>query len=273
MQTPATSEATVAKPARSGRRVLRIAMLVAILVAAVLLRDHISPQALVANHAALMEWREANPLLTLIVFFAASVTIAAISLPGVIMLKLIAGYLFGLLYGTLIAALAATIGATILFLAVRAGFGESLLARYRDRMGHGLIGRVCAGFRDNELRALFLLRLLPPIPFVVSNALPALLGARPRNFVFTTLIGILPSALVFTAIGTGLGDVLSAGQLPALGGQTFFLLTIPLVIAVITIAMQRREMRAGRGDAAIPADRAIPRHTAPMHGGSPFLGV
>ncbi len=272
MTTTPQPESPAAPPAAARRRGrwLRIAAVLAIAALAIALRDSIAPDALTAHHAALMEWREANPLLTMAVFFAAFVTIAAISLPGVIVLKLLSGYLFGLIFGTLIAAVAATIGATILFLAVRGGFGESLLARYRDRMGHGLIGRVCAGFRDNELRALFLLRLLPPVPFVVSNALPALLGAKLGNFVFTTAIGILPSAFVFTAVGTGLGDVLSSGQLPAFGGRTFFLLTIPLVIAVITIAMQRREMRAGRG-AAIPADRAIPRHTAPMHGGSPFL--
>jgi uncharacterized membrane protein YdjX (TVP38/TMEM64 family) len=61
---------------------------------------------------------------------------------------------------------------------------------------------------------LFLLRLVPVVPFFVANVLPALVGVKFRNFVVTTFLGIIPGGLVYTWIGVGIGDVFDRGQTP-----------------------------------------------------------
>ncbi len=63
---------------------------------------------------------------------------------------------------------------------------------------------------------LFTLRLVPVVPFFVANLLPALVGVKFRNFVWTTALGIVPGALVFTSIGVGLGQVFDRGESPDL---------------------------------------------------------
>jgi len=50
----------------------------------------------------------------------------------------------------------------------------------------------------------------------VANLLPALAGVRFFNFAITTVLGIIPGALVFTWIGVGLGEVFDRGDSPDL---------------------------------------------------------
>ena len=60
------------------------------------------------------------------------------------------------------------------------------------------------------------MRLVPAVPFFVANLLPALVGVRVVNFAWTTIVGIIPGALVFTWIGVGLGEVFDRGERPDL---------------------------------------------------------
>jgi uncharacterized membrane protein YdjX (TVP38/TMEM64 family) len=62
----------------------------------------------------------------------------------------------------------------------------------------------------------FLFGLVPAVPFFVANLLPALVGVRFFNFAFTTVLGIIPGAIVFTWIGVGLGEVFDRGDSPDL---------------------------------------------------------
>ena len=75
---------------------------------------------------------------------------------------------------------------------------------------------------------LLLLRLVPAVPFFVANLLPALVGVRFFNFAWTTVLGIIPGAIVFTWIGVGLGEVFDRGESPNLS-----LLWEPQIIAPI----------------------------------------
>ena len=60
------------------------------------------------------------------------------------------------------------------------------------------------------------MRLVPAVPFFVATLLPALVGVRFINFAWTTIVGIIPGALVFTWIGVGLGEVFDRGEKPDL---------------------------------------------------------
>ncbi len=110
---------------------------------------------------------------------------------------------------------AATLGAIAVFLAARAGFGEQLNARIAK--GGGAAARLMAGLRENELSVLFLMRLVPVVPFFLANLIPAALGVSLRRFAVTTFLGIIPGGLVYTWIGAGLGEVFERQETPNLG--------------------------------------------------------
>ena len=81
----------------------------------------------------------------------------------------------------------------------------------------GRIKQIKDGIDENQWSMLFLIRLLPIVPFFVANLLPAFVGVPLRRFVVSTGLGIVPGTLVFTSIGAGLGSVLDDGGVPDLG--------------------------------------------------------
>ena len=106
---------------------------------------------------------------------------------------------------------AATLGAVLIFLAARMGLGERLAARIDASLRRGS-RRLKRGLDANQWSVLFLMRLVPVVPFFVANVVPALLACRCDRFVVTTALGILPGALVYTSVGAGLGEVFAAGE-------------------------------------------------------------
>lgn len=215
-------------PRDSGSR--RHLPLIAILCAAVLgyftLRDVLSFQTLADNREALLAYRNSHYALMVLAFVGIYIAIVAFSLPGAAVASVTGGFLFGLAAGTAFNVVAATIGAIAIFLAARLGLGRALSARLDT--SEGSLKKLKAGLHENEVSVLFLLRLVPVVPFFVANLVPALVGVRLRNFVLTTALGIIPGALVFTSIGVGLGEVFDRGETPDLS-----LLWAPHVIGPI----------------------------------------
>jgi uncharacterized membrane protein YdjX (TVP38/TMEM64 family) len=179
------------------------------------LRDYLSFQTLQSNQTELLAFRDQNYLLTLAGFVACYVVIVAFSLPGGAVASLTGGFLFGVFPGLLINISAATSGAILIFLAARFGLGETLSRKLEK--SHGTINHIQKGLHENEMSYLFLMRLIPAIPFFAANLIPALIGVRLGRFVFTTFFGIIPGALVYTWVGAGLSEVFARGALPDMG--------------------------------------------------------
>lgn len=206
------------KPARRRnwlRRLPILAILTAALIGAVLLRDELSFDMLARHRDALLAFRDAHYLGAVLVFLAAYVGIVTLSLPGGTVATLTGGFLFGLFPGVLYNVAAAGTGAVLVFLAARTGFGTAL-ARKLEAAG-GRTTRLTTALRENEWSVLFLMRLVPLVPFFVANLIPAFVGTSLERFAVSTFVGIIPGALVFTSVGAGLGEVFARGEAPDLG--------------------------------------------------------
>ncbi len=213
----------------TGRRRLFLFLLVVALGwsgAALLLDTPLSLETLRAHRDALLAVRAAHPLLAALVFVAGYAAVVSLSLPGALVMSLAGGWLFGPWLGTLVNLAGAGIGAIVIFLMVRQGMGAFLTRRIDLRGGRAQ--HMLLGLRRNEINYLLAMRLLPAVPFFVANVLPALIGVRTRNYVVTTLVGILPGTLVISHAGAGLGRLLE-GNAP-LEMDTLFdwRLTLPL---------------------------------------------
>ena len=151
--------------------------------------------ALVADYAIFAE-------LVFAVIYAVAI---ALSIPGGAMMTIIGGFLFGPLRTTLYVVVAATLGATVLFLIARGAVGD----RLRSRAGPWM-AKMEAGFQDNAMSYLLVLRLVPLFPFFMVNLVPAFLGVPLRTYVIATFFGIIPGTFVFALAGGGLGSALDA---------------------------------------------------------------
>lgn len=213
---------------RTLRKLPFLLILATAVVGAIFLRDKISFEALAQHRAALLAYRDAHFMQASLGFVAAYFVIVAFSLPGATIASLTGGFLFGMFPGTLYNLVGATSGAIAVFLAARAGFGADVAAR----MSSGAAGRVKAALQENQWSALLLLRLMPAVPFFLANLIPAFLGIRLVPFAVTTLVGIIPGALVLTGIGVGLGEVFARGETPDLG----ILFTPQIVLPLLGLA-------------------------------------
>ena len=197
------------------RRLPLIAVIAAALLGAFFLRDYLSFDALAENRERLLAFRDANYLLAAAAFIGLYVVVVAFSLPGATVMTLTGGFLFATFPGALFNVLAATIGATGIFLAARLGLGDRLASKMDA--SEGIAGRIKAGIDENQWSTLFLIRLVPAVPFFVANVLPALFGVPLWRYAITTFLGIIPGAVVYTSVGAGLGAVFAAGETPDLG--------------------------------------------------------
>ena len=196
------------------RRLPLILILVIAAVGAFTLTDYLSFEALRDNRDALLTLRDDNLVLTVVAFVLTYVVVVAFSLPGASMATLTGGFLFGTLGGSLLSVLGATVGATIIFLAARHGFGEIL--KTRMDASDGKVGKISKGISENQWSMLFVMRLVPIVPFFVANLVPAFLAVPVHRYVISTFFGIIPGSLVYSSVGAGLGEVFALGETPNL---------------------------------------------------------
>lgn len=163
------------------------------------------------NRQALLAWQADNRVLAAAAFVAGYTFVVAFSLPGAIWMTMAGGFLFGTVEATIYVVVAATLGATAIFLAARYAFSDIL----REKAGPA-IRKMEAGFREDALSYLLVLRLVPIFPFWLVNLVPAFLGVALRTFVIGTFFGIIPGSVVYTLVGNGLGAVFDAGDRPNL---------------------------------------------------------
>ena len=209
MQAPAKQQSELV------RRLPLIAIIVVALIGAFTLRDYLSFDALSENRETLIAFRDANYMLSVLVFIAIYIVIVGFSLPGATIATLTGGFLFSTFPGALFNVIGATTGATLIFLAAKWGLGERLAAKMES--SDGAVKRIKDGIDENQWSVLFLMRLVPVVPFFVANLIPALVGVSLWRFALTTFVGIIPGAIVYTSVGAGLGEVFERGESPDLG--------------------------------------------------------
>lgn len=179
-----------------------------------------------------------------LVFILGYAGLVALSFPAAELLTIAGGFLFGRWLGTAYAVIGATSGATIVFLAARAGLA-GLVARAGP-----WAQRFEAGFRDNALSYLLVLRLVPLFPFWLVNLVAGAVGLRLWVYLVGTFIGIIPGTFIYASLGSGLGTLVAAGRSPGLAILRQPGVLLPILglaaLAVLPILYKRWRARAGR---------------------------
>ncbi len=171
------------------------------------LHRSLSFEAFIRYQTELQALVEAHRLAMLGLYVLVYITAVTLSLPASAFLTTIGGYLFGWLLGGTVASMAATSGAVCIFLIARTSLGRPLLRRAGSR-----IQDLAAGFQKQSFSYLLFLRLMPVVPFWLTNLAAALFGMRLKNFVLATQIGMLPVSFAFAFAGSGLDDVIAAHE-------------------------------------------------------------
>lgn len=196
------------------RRLPLAVVVIAALTGLVFLRDVLSFEALASEADRLTAIRDTHYVTTAVLFVVVYAVMVGLSLPGATLATLTGGFLFGLFPGILLNLAGATAGAVAVFAAVRMGIGAEVARKLAS--GGGGAARLVAAIGRNQWSALLTMRFLPVVPFFAANLIPAFVGVRFWPYAVTTALGILPGALVLTALGSGLGDVIASREAPDL---------------------------------------------------------
>ncbi len=147
-------------------------------------------------------------------------------LPGAVM-TLAGGLAFGVLWGTAYALAGANLGALVAFGAGRF-LGRDFVRRLVDDRFDALADRIAR----HGFRIIFYLRIVPVIPY---NALNLLAGASPigfRDYLWASLIGMIPGTIVFALMGDALTHPASA--------RFFIALALTVAVVVVGEVFRRR---------------------------------
>lgn len=203
---------------------------------------YVTFEALREHREGLLAFVARNSVLAALIYMAVYTVAVAMSLPGGAVLSITGGFLFGALLGTGLVVVAATLGASILFVIAKSALGDAL----RTKAGPWM-NRMAAGFQENALSYLLVLRLVPLFPFFVVNLVPAFLGVRLGVFALGTFVGIIPGAFVFTTVGAGLGSIFDSGESFSAAGvltpQIIAALVGLAVLALIPVAYKKYKAR------------------------------
>jgi uncharacterized membrane protein YdjX (TVP38/TMEM64 family) len=156
-------------------------------------------EGLKAHHEQIELLLREHPFTIPFLYIFTYIVLAALSLPGMIVMNVLGGYLFVWPLGIIYTLFAATIGASILFLATRLAFGNVL-----KQSGKPFIKKMERGFRDDAVSYMLFLRLVPIFPFWIVNAVPAFFRISLKTFIWTTSLGLLPEVFICTLAGRGL---------------------------------------------------------------------
>jgi uncharacterized membrane protein YdjX (TVP38/TMEM64 family) len=179
-------------------------------------------------HRTLMNELGAYPFIAPALFIGAYAAAIAFSLSGTLWLACLGGYLFLQPDATVYVASAATLGAAALFCAACTPLGDVL-----KRRADPFLKDLEAGLQSRPVRSLLLLRLAPQCPPWLANVAPAFCRVRFWTFLWTTALGVLPGAFVFTQVGAALHAVLSAQEgftLPGLFNEEVLIALLALVL-------------------------------------------
>ena len=206
-----------------------VALLIVLAVAAYFLFDlcrFLTLANLKAWQAELAALADRRPVAAGASFFLVYVVLTGCSVPAAaLVLSVAGGMMFGLWRGTLIVSFASAIGASLAFLSSR-----YLL---RGWIEAGLGGRAAAIDRGIERDgAVYLLsvRLMPPIPYNLTNLVAGVTSMRLSTFYLVTQVGLLPVVIVLVAAGAQIARIETDADIltPGLVGAFVLLALLPL---------------------------------------------
>lgn len=192
------------------------------------LRHYITFEQFKANREFFVNFVKNNYFTSVFIFFITIIFSVVSSLPVAGLLTLIAGFLFGVFWGTVYAVIGGTVGSMLAFLLFRYFFGKLIQDKYGIRFEQ---------FNKNvEIYGAYYIVIahLITAPYFVINTLAALTKISLRDFTIASLIGVIPTSLVYAFAGRQLGKINSLKEIFSRNVLiAFALLTLLSIISLL----------------------------------------
>ena len=210
----------------------------AVVIGYVQFRDTLTLQNLAAKELELKSVQQEHPWLVYGAAFLVYVVVTGLSLPGATVLTLTCGWFFGFWRGVVLVSFASTTGATVAFLVSRFLLRDSIQSRFGEKLAtfNRALEREGAFY-------LFMLRLIPAVPFFVINVVMGLTPIRMRTYWWVSQLGMIPGTAVYVYAAASVPNLATLAEKGAKGILSPKLIVafalLGLVPLILKKAMQR----------------------------------
>jgi uncharacterized membrane protein YdjX (TVP38/TMEM64 family) len=158
-----------------------------------------------------------------IVYIVLYAVLTVLFFPGAV-ITAAGGVLFGTAFGTLWAVVGASIGAVAAFF-----IGRKLGRAQVEAIAGRRMGAVDEWLERRGLVAILYLRLIPLVPFNALNYVAGVTALGRRDYAVGTVLGIIPGAFAFAALGSSIENPTSPEFLGAVGLVGLLIIAGPIV--------------------------------------------
>jgi len=154
-----------------------------------------------------------------------------LSLPGMVIFIVFAGYVFGLILGFLICVISATLGSFCFFIV-----SQHVLSKYFSRIYSKYSNQINLYIKKSTFEYLIIFRIIPGPPLMLQNFFLSMLRISNYKFIFSTFIGFFPVMFFSIYLGNKIKDL---GTISNISSSDIFtwdlILTIMLFISVLVV--------------------------------------
>ena len=168
------------------------------------LKDLTSYDLIKENREVILTYKDNNIFFLTIIFFIITIFLNLLLCP-MLLPTLIIGFIFGKWLGTLILVFGNTVGGFLLYRLAKTFFSDLIEKKFKTKFS-----KFIDFFKKNELMYFMCFRFIGGggTPFPIQNILPVLFNMSPKNYIFATLLGILPTTFVTVALGSGIEKII-----------------------------------------------------------------
>lgn len=222
------------------------------------LGDTLTLANLAHQESQLRAFQQQHPVLVYGIAFLVYVVVTGLSLPGATVLTLAYGWYFGFLRGVVLVSFSSTTGATVAFLVSRFLLRDSIQHRFGDKLAtfNRALEREGAFY-------LFMLRLIPAVPFFVINVVMGLTPIRTRTYWWVSQLGMIPGTAVYVYAGSSVPNLATLAEKGAKGILSPQLLVAFALLGLVPLILKKTVQRL-RPPVATEESEATPV-TAPIN--------
>ncbi len=215
-------------------------------IALYLLRDEFSLQRLAEHDATVRQFCDDHLVLMVLAAFVGYVAATSLSVPAAALMAMALGWMFGFPIAIVIVSIGSTLGAMSAFLTSRWLLREAVRTRFREPLRE-----IETALERDGAFYLFLLRLIPVIPFCVINIVMGLTPIRFRTFWWVSQLGMLPGSVLFVAAGASVPTLRVLFDHGVTGILTLKVLTVFSILGLMPLLARwmyvaRRAIRESR---------------------------
>lgn len=205
--------------------------------------DAFKPDQLAETRAWAQAKFEENPALVLAGFILLYGVLTGLGLPLAAALSLLSGAVFGAWLGGAMLVVASTLAAVVGYWIAKSVLLDLAPAGARKNPSIARFVRVVG---KDPFMVILAARLMPLLPFNAINLAAGLASVPLKAYVPATFLGVIPTSLIFAALGSGLGDTLEdraslmhAAKSPGVWGPVLALAV--LSTAAVVVRLRRKD--------------------------------